>query len=164
MPGRPDFSAAGSQGSGQTVAINQRPELQLVDATQTGSVASGATEYIRIYAPSGSIYQSVVAFAVDINRPGGTSGYHRLDGRSLEISEGQGWRASADRSDSLSYQYSAWGGTKSQIPADDNVMYRAIRDLMATENEPILLQYKNRTDTEQTSDRKIRFGLKEVSY
>lgn len=160
--GRPDFSAPGTQGSGQVVAVSDRPEIKSLNASNGGTVASGNTEVTEIYAPTGSTYtvrslELVVTADIDA-----TTGSHRWDIRPMgHIGTLLG---KSNYNTSLVFVRNHWetADLKDQPPTGETVA--AVQALKATENSPLQIRYDNDTDVAQENDRKIKAIVEEASY
>lgn len=164
MAGRPDFSNPGSQGSGQVLATNNRPEVKKVTATQTGSVAASSSETTEVYAPTGSIY-NVLAMQVYVPSDAtATSGQHVMVIRPM--GHFATLRGENTYAGDISYDRGHWNkvGTDGASPPDEAAQAEYVRALRATENSPITILYQNQTDAAQDNNRKILFVVEEVSY
>jgi len=163
MPGRPDFSQAGTQRSGQTVATNNRPEVEGIIADASTTVAAGDSETVEVYAPTTAIFN---VFAVRQQAPapdGAASGAHRV-----VIKGAGGARATYAQSSfdqAVNWDYAEFRSADvEQRPSDPVAAVQAIQALKATENEAIVFHYFNSTDDDQTGTREYRLGVEEVSY
>ena len=162
MP-RPEFSQAGTNGGGQTIAVNQRPKLHTLNLSQTREVVAGDTSTTEIYAPQGSTYQIEGAFLQVSGVPSSGSGRHTFDlkpmGSLISL------RGVSSYSDELRWQFSHWSSaTQTKLPADESAAMSAMRDLRATDSKPITVTYFNDTDSTQTEQRTIKFVVSEASY
>jgi hypothetical protein len=163
MSGRPDFSTAGSQGSGQTMAITQRPELSFIETINNDTISAGGSETVEVYAPVGSIYNVKLARVYCI-APSGTSGNHSFKIQSVGNSMTAIYGESTSGSE-LNFNYSQWVAADStQQPSDSAAQALQEKKLMATENNPITTTYNNDSDGEQTNNRVYRFVVEEASY
>lgn len=163
MSGGKPWGTRGTLGSGETLAINNRPDVQTLDVSQTGSVASGSTEKVEVYAPTGSVYEfRNVKFQVNADA-NATSGDHQIQVRPVNQmaalrgksnyntkvqADGGGWRT-ADLID--------WPQTEAGFMA-------TINNLRATDSKALTLTYVNNTDAAQDNERTYQLYYGEVSY
>lgn len=162
MPGRPDFSAAGSQGSGQVIATNSRPEVQDVMATTTGSVAAGNTEITEVYAPTGSVYNFLSAYFFVSPDATATTGTHQIKARPLDRFLSLQGRSTFDTA--IQFKSGWQSANDLQRPSTDAAAVHALSNLRATENAALSMRYINNTDAAQDNDRNMIFVVEEVSY
>lgn len=163
MTGRPDFSQPGSQGSGQTVAVQNRPELKSLDLTQTGSVSASTNEVVEVYAPTSSLYK-VQGVRLKVNADAtATSGTHSFTGvnhGSIDV-----WTGSSTFDTKISYTASHWwDANNTQYPDTDAATLQAVQSMKATENTPIRIRYYNGTDAAQDNQRIIKLVVAEDGY
>lgn len=161
--GRPQFSQSGTQGGGQTVAVSNRPEIENVNATTTGSLASGSVDQAEIYAPTGSVYFPVALFVRCATDATATSGYHTYILRtSGNVKVGRG---RSNYNTDINYQHQSWlAADKTAYPSDGAAQAMIPERMVATENQPIKIGYYNDTDVAQDNDRQRQFTMKEVMY
>lgn len=163
MPGRPDFSQPGSRGSGQTVAMQSRPELEQLQIDPTTTIPAGETIRTEIYAPTGATYsvESLYAHAQSIGSA--TTGNHVLwfEGMgALGIIKGQ-----SQYNSPVYWVYSGWRTADiEQAPSDPAAQIHAVQSLKATENTSFAIKYGNNTDAEQTNPPGYTLIIEEVSY
>jgi len=163
MPGRPEFSQPGTQGGGQTVATQNRPNIITLDETQTDTVSVGGSEVVEVYAPTGSVY-NVKAIAMRCQPPDGAAdGDHRMY---ISTSGGQRVLWGNSKFDNqIRYQYSVWlDANKSQYPNTEAAQALAEKGLKATEIKPIQFNYSNNTDVDQTNERVYNLLIEQVTY
>jgi len=165
MPGRPDFSQPGTDGGGQTVAMQSRPEIVNIDESTTDSVASGTVERIDIYAPTGSVWNLLGAYmtAPDPSSSGATTGDHTI----LCETAGQVrfLRGVSEYNERVSFDNGHWKrANKTEEPDSAGGQQTAIQAARADENKPLTIKYLNDTDSSQDGERKRRFTFEEVSY
>ena len=163
MPGRPDFSQAGTQGGGQTVAITERPEIQILDLDQTGDVSSGQLETIEVFAPTGSVYtvQQMFLKAPAISGATGTAHIMYI-GNTPKLNATRG---DANPTSELMFRNGHWDKADvDKQPPDPAAVTLSLQTVTATENRPLKITYYNLTDNTQTSKRTIRLTVKEASY
>jgi hypothetical protein len=167
MTGRPDFTTPGSGGSGQRVAVSNRPEVQVITASQTDDISAGGTELIDVFAPSGSVYR-VKAMSIDIDPPGSaTTGAHSIGMRSASASALSSMKGKSEYSARLFFQYSYWENSSANgypKPPTNEAQIMAIQNALATENQPLRFKYVNDTDVVQSNERKIKLVVEEESY
>lgn len=168
MAGRPDFTTPGSGGSGQTVAVSNRPEIKGIALNSTTTVTAGSSETQEVYAPSGSIYK-LLGFSVNIQPPGegsATTGSHRVEfrplGSSIRTLEGE-----ASYTTQLYFDRTQWTSVTTEYPANNSgEIGSAIRRSWASENQPLAVVYRNNTDVDHvaTSTRYLQLLVQEVTY
>lgn len=162
MPGGKPWHQRGTGGSGETVAVTERPEIATIDATQTGSVTAGTTETVEIYAPTGAVYRPVALNINIVADATWTTGDHYVIVRTagdLNAMLGKSTYAADVR-----FQYGEWETDDSGQPATSAGQQAVLSNLKATEKSPIKLRYKNNGDAAQDNDRKYSFSFEEVSY
>lgn len=168
MAGRPDFSTPGTRGSGDTVAVSERPEIDQLDLTQTTTVNAGATETIELYAPTGSIYEPIdlrimVPPVEDSDGNTATGGGHIMRVRANPDFSSLYGRSSYDTA--LRFQYGSWfTADQSKYPASDAIAREQMNAQIATENSPLRFEYFNDSDAAQAQNRAILLTVKEMSY
>jgi hypothetical protein len=161
MPGRPDFSQPGTDGGGQTVATNQRPNLKTVELDSDTEVAAAASELTEVYAPNGAIW-SVVGAKIKVDPDSdATTGIHefriRPAGGKMSFLLG---RSNYDTL--LEFNYLNWNSADTiSLPAGGAAQGQAIRQLRASEDKPIKIRYKNDTDATQENSRTINLLVEE---
>lgn len=163
MAGRPDFSQAGSSGSGQTVAVTERPELVSQNADQTTSVAAGSREYTEVYAPAGSIFN--INQVKVIVEPDATalSGNHTVGVR--PINKSTALHGNAPYSSGLEFTNRYWRrAATDSLPPSAAAQGAAINSLRATETRPLTFVYTNNTDAAQDNARQYQIIAEEVTY
>lgn len=163
MPGRPPWSQPGTEGGGQTVATQERPEVSSVIESSSTQLASGDRENFNFYAPAGSIYR-VKAMKLDCAVPSGAAnGSHRFTVRPL----GQMislWGES-DYTERVQWEYSHWYyANYKKLPPDGSAAIEQLNQLVATENSPIEVEYVNNLDVATSQNRRIQFVFEEMSY
>lgn len=167
MPGRPDFSQEGTQGGGQHIATQNRPNLHLKDFTQTGNVAAGNTERVEIYAPTGSIYQFGGMRLKHVLEGTEASGKHSFRIYSMDDASGglSVLLGESGYTTDLGYYWSDWQKADSRtLPSNVQALQKAVQSLMASDAQPVAIEYTNDTDVTQTKDRQIRFTIQEESF
>lgn len=165
MPGRPDFSQAGSEGSGQTVAVTERPELKTVTANQTGSVSKGTEEVVELYAPAGSVYEVFNLLLVASADADAAAGNHvfeaaPMNGRNA-LRGGSNFDTDLDFRAGVFLTADDASATFPQNATSQTMMMQALR---ATENNPLVFRYENNLDVAQENQRNIEMQVEEVSY
>jgi len=164
MTGRPPWSQPGTDGGGQTVAVQNRPELVSKDYNQGGDLASNETEKIEIYAPEGSIYQ-VMAMRLEANIPESASdGMVRLDVSPMSHIRTLVARSTYTES-KIWWNHSQWmSPNDTELPSDASAQYHAMSDLIATSDSPITVRVENMLDVDITSSRSIQFIFEVSQY
>lgn len=162
MP-RPEFSQPGTKGGGDTVAVNNRPEIVFEDLTQTSSLASGASETIQLFAPTGSVYTiNQMRIHVDADADW-TTGSHKY----VLDSAGEVFTALGESTytNTLRFERGWWQNADKTIqPNDRSAMVQQMQSLKATENAPIQFRYHNDADAAQDNQRLIEVSVLEESY
>lgn len=161
--GRPQFAQQGTRGSGDTVAVSDRPEVSKVNATNTSSLASGSNEQTEIYAPSGSVYFPLAIWIRCNADADATSGDHFFIFRTLgNVKVGKG---RADYTGDLNYQHQEWlQANQNQLPTNGPAQSNIPDRMAATENSPMTIGYYNRLDVAQENKRSRELTVKEVMY
>ncbi len=162
MAGRPDFTTPGTQGSGQTVAVQNRPEIATVDLTDDSTATPG--EYVKseVYAPTGSIYRLRGMYLRAEPIGSGSTGTHRF-----YLTNTNGTRTLEGKSQYNSriiFQYYNWKIVDTQQPDTDAALVGALKSMTATENSPITVVYNNDSDADQVDARDIKLLFEEESY
>lgn len=159
--GRPQFAASGTNKSGEKVAVSDRPDVKESDQTQSGSVASGATESVDVFAPTDTIWR-VVAFKTIINADAdATSGTHklRIDAFGIQYLSGK-----SNHSSSIVFNKGRWENADSNQAPSGNVEQQAqMRALRADEDSAITLAYDNNTDAAQENNRQHKLIVEEFT-
>jgi hypothetical protein len=168
MSGRPDFSQPGSQGSGQTVAVSNRPKITKVEQTGTATVGSGNNEIIELYAPSDAIYRAInmrLELGAGVAPSNPTSGAHEFDVLPAALDASEIMMGSSTFDAGLRWKYSEWDmANDRQKPTNGAAAFNAMKSLVATEDQPIQIYYKNKTDASISLDRDYYFVFEEQSY
>lgn len=159
---RPQFSAAGTDGGGQTLAMTRRPELDPIKIERTEPVAPGESESVEIYAPEDSTYR-VVSLYLQAPPISGASGEHRIvvnatTGR--DILQGE-----SDSETAVRFKAGHWhAASEDQQPPSTAAQERSLDRLQASPEHPIEIQYHNNTDDEQTDARNYEVAVEEATY
>lgn len=162
QPGGPPWSQRGTKNGGQTVAVNNRPEIVYKELTQTDPVPAGSTESVELYAPPGSVYE-VLQMRIHVNSDAdATTGSHKyvLDSAG-EIFTILG---SNNHDGELRFERGWWRSGGTNQPDDRAAMQQAMQSLRADENQPIKFRYQNETDAAMENDRQIQVVVLEESY
>lgn len=163
MAGRPDFSQPGSQGSGQTVAVSNRPEIHQFNLNQTADVASGGSQQTDLFAPSGSIYKvRGHFFRADPPSTAASGGHEVFLGATNSVGMLKGL---SNYNTKLHWVCSRWKSADTeQAPSGEAAAIEALRSVRATENESLYYNYRNNTDVTQTNNRTISIIVEEERY
>lgn len=160
--GVPQWAQSGTQGSGETVAVSNRPEINLIqNSSSTTVAASGGAETIEVYAPTGSVYQAF-GMHLEVGSTGGSTGADHLFDVTTQSKGGTQGRS--DAQNAIKWNHGEWQTADTPIPSDPTAAYQAMDNLRATENGPIRILYKNLTDASQTKTRTMDLLFEEVSY
>lgn len=163
MTGRPDFSQAGSNGSGQTVAVTQRPELTSINADTTTTVGSGATEITEVYAPTGSIYSVQALYMACTSDSNATTGDHTIHARPMDF--GTVLYGQANYNTTLEFGQGQWKSADvSKLPSDPAASATIVGQMRATEGSALVFKYENNTDAAQDNKRAYDLIVEETSY
>lgn len=161
--GRPQFAQQGTRGSGDTVAVSDRPEITNVDASTSSSIASGNSEQTEIYAPTGSLYFPMAMWIRCDADADATTGNHQFIVRTsgnVKVGKGRSTYNTA-----INYQHQHWHtADHTQYPNDEAAQAMIPERMAATENEPITIGYYNNTDVAQENNRRRQLTMKEVTY
>jgi len=161
--GRPEFSQPGTQGGGQTVAVNNRPEPVIETVEKTSSLPKDTWETTEIFPPDGAVW-TVQALSIRVDPdPDWTQGKHRL---AIDQENGFGVSiADFDHVDAVEFSQSAWGNTAtSTTPETESATIEAIHNMMADETKPLIFNYRNEADGPQDNPRQFTVAVKEVTY
>jgi len=165
MSGRPDFSQPGSQGSGQTVAVSNRPELVYEDIKKNTQVASGDIERVELYSPTGTVWD-VQNMRLHVTAPnnGETSGKNGLRVFSISGSIGVVMGESTYNKD-VDWKFGKWVSADNlQRPQSEEAQVAQKQLAQATEKSPLIFQYDNQTDVSNSETRQYRVVVEENSY
>jgi len=162
--GRPQFANPGSKGAlDEKVRVANRPEVSNITVENTDSVASGGTETIEFFAPSGSIYR-VRALKMDVPSVGsattGTQRFALFPMGAWAVMWGEGTynnRTSFDRG----YW---WNADSISDPPTAAAQQAVVESALASENSPLEVKYKNDTDASQSGRRSVQLVVEEESY
>lgn len=162
--GLPQFAQRGTRASGEQVSVVSRPELQLVTPTQTDTVAIDEREDVEVYAPTGSIYSALSAYAQVDPVSAATSGNHRMQFGSFGAATTL-TRGTSSYNTAIAWNTHNWDtADANQDPTETVAQGNALEQLKATENSAMGLTYVNTTDAEQTAQRTYKFVIEEVTY
>lgn len=163
MPGRPPWSQPGTQGGGQTVAVNNRPEIIGKHYEQSANLAPGAAEETAIFAPSNSVWKFRSAYIFVPAPESATTGSHQYEVRTT-----QGimpLKGTSTYDTACVFHGLTWtAANSSKKPTTESAQEGAVRSLMATENQPVKVKYVNETDVTQSKKRKQNIAVEEVTY
>jgi hypothetical protein len=160
--GSPQFSQRGTRGSGDKVAVSERPELKAITVNQSTTLASGEAETVEMYAPTGSTYE-VAGMYLYCTPPGDeTSGSHNFQVSTLGAFNVT--KATSGTGTDLLFDEGHWKRYTDRFPSDETAAIESVHSLIATENSPIKFVYDNNFDVSQSNTRKFRIVVKENSY
>ncbi|ADE02824.1 hypothetical protein [Haloferax volcanii] len=162
MPGRAPWGQSGTKGSGETLAVNNRPTIVTKSFGQTATVAAGSKQTTNIYAPEGKVWK-VIGMELEAPNPGGDgSGDHFFyvwSAGHVRMMNGGG-----PDDDAVYWRNSTWS-VNSAAPQDTAASLNALTNLKATESKSIRITYNgNNLTADQTGHREIKFVFEEVSY
>ena len=158
--GRPDFSTAGT-GSSSTVAVESKPTITMIDASQSSTVAPGDREIVEIFSPEGAQYQ-LTSMQLRVEPTEGANGDHSI------VVTTAGWVSvlvgRAFPNGRVHWDRSTWQSAgRLTRPSSEAAQLRAAQSLRATPDDPIRIVYRNDTDSEQTDERTYLFVVEEVT-
>lgn len=160
--GRPDFSSPGTGGGGQTIAVNQRPDIVDVEIERTDTLDPDESETVEIYAPEGSVY-NVLGLFLEAPSVSGSDGTHQIVVNSItgrDMLQGESSSGYAVR-----WKAGHWHtATEDKQPPDGSSQTQVVGRLRATHKTPVEVQYVNNHDDPQTSPRSYELSVEEVSY
>lgn len=164
MPGRPPWSQPGTEGGGQTVAVQNRPNVVTKKVDKTGTVSSGGgTELVEIFAPTGSVYELTALWVQADEVSNATSGKHGLTvsmPQSVQVLRGK-----STYSDVVRFNKFYWEKASDLIEPDTGAgQARAAQSVIATEDKPMQILYSNDTDADSNGTRTHRMAFREVTY
>lgn len=163
MPGRPDFSQAGTAGGGQTVAVTNRPEVEKLSASNTGSLAAGTKETVEFYAPTGSLYRVKNVDILAIAYANATSGTHRFTINTVGTMTAT--YGESTYSNPVRAATGIWReANNDQAPTTESAVQGSLGSLVGTENVPIKVIYQNDTDAARDRERRYDLIVLEESY
>jgi len=166
MPGRAPWGASGTKGSGETIAVNNRPGVEIIDLSQTETVDAGSGQISELYAPEGSIYQVLSFRATAPNPTGSSDGQHRFSiyfdtgfGLKNDLTEGVSYAGT-----NVKWNFSGWTEFDEANPSNQAAQAALTSKMKATDSEPLVFFYDNQTDVQQTEKRTLYVAVEEVSY
>jgi len=163
MAGRPPWSQPGTHGGGQTVAVNDRPELVEHTANQTDTVAAGGTEVVEIYAPTDAIWTVNSLYFKAAADGDWTTGTHNWKWQPLD-SVPVILRGGSDYTTDITWQGSNFRSAQTQEPSQEVSQNIVLGRMKATAQNPLVSEYDNSADKVQEMDRNISMVLEEVTY
>jgi hypothetical protein len=140
-------------------------EVELLDATETGNVASGASEDVSILAPIGWLYR-VRALRLSVGPPpGATSGIHEL--AVIGWAGDPGFlllRGASIYSQYVTYAAGQWVyASYVAFPLTPSAQHLAVATLIVDDTVPLVVRYTNDSDVVQSRARAIRLILEKVA-
>lgn len=163
MP-RPEFSQPGTRGGGQKIATNDRPEIKTVDASTTGSIASGNVETVEVTAPAGSIYRVRMVRLYCGPDGNATSGSHRFKVYYTAPFDLNALYGKSAYNSELNFDSGYWK-TADQVarPPDQAGPQNIVETLRATPNTSLARLYRNNLDVSMDNERSTMFLVEESS-
>lgn len=162
MPG-PEFATPGTKGGGQTVAVNDRPQIETVDVSQSGSVTSGTTETVEIYAPSKATYSVRSMFVLAQADADATSGDHAF--RFRPVNDHTAIEGKSDYNGRLGWDLGHFVSANLSVhPSNEAAQVLTAQKLQATESAPLVVEYANNTDAAQENSRTYNFVFERRDY
>lgn len=161
--GRPQFAQSGTRGAHESIAVNNRPQLERFIVTHDTTLPSGDTETVEVYAPSGSNYELVMLDLYVNAVTNASSGSHAMEfgygGNALAS------RGASNYNKSVNWKYSGWQTADMlQDPSDEGAQALAVQQMRASESVGMQFTYENNADTAQENTRFYIGHLEEVSY
>lgn len=163
MPGRPPWSQSGTQGGGQTVAVNERPEVKVQEFDQTTDLAAGASETVEVYPPKGAIWTMNGMRLRAKGIGAATTGNHRFVLRHTTSPPITATYGEASYNNEVMFGNSNWTKASASDPSDAKAQAEAVKAIRATENHPFIFEYQNDTDATQTKKRVYQLSVDEVT-
>jgi len=125
----------------------------------TSTLVAGATETVEVSPPSGVVYQLLQARLQVSAPPGATTGSHKMvilsiDGSSNHIDLVSTYNVG------ILFRSSHVDTATKYYPSDDAALLHALTLVYGTNSRPIVVQYKNHTDADQTNTRTIKLVMK----
>lgn len=164
MSGGKPWATRGTRGSEETLAVNDRPEFETKDVTQTSDVASGGTEVVEVYAPTDSLYR-LLWMDVKVQPPGSaTANDHRMEVKPADPGP-QGLIGFSDYQTKIEFNNRVWQSANSyQQPSNEAAQGANVAALRASNSLPLTFKYSNNTDVTQSNQRRIRLVLERSDY
>ena len=163
MPGGKQFATPGTKGSGEKVAVSERPEVLNIEADSANSIASGDSYTVDVFAPTGSIYQVFGLVAVGPTDNNETAGYHRW--RIQDVTNYAQLDFESDYTEAVAYDRSHIRvANQKQLPSTEIAQQNQVHQMRATEDSAISLVYDNETDTSTGRSVVVRLAVQEDSY
>lgn len=163
MPGRPEFSQPGTEGGGQTVATQDRPEPVDFSVDTSETIAAGENETVEINPPEGAVYRLIALYTRADPVDAATDGRQEMRVRPLATFMATRARATYDQP--LSFESGHWiKADVQEDPPEKSAQQLAIQELIATKDSPIQIEYINNTDADQTANRSYRAVLEKRTF
>jgi len=148
--GRPQFESV--------IANAPREHLEMVDLSQTLSIAPGITKVISLYAPSGQIGQ---VMGIYLHKPivtGATTGTHVVEFGYPTLTRAYG---KSHYNDEVRFVFSNWDkATYSQGPSSDQTQMSALQSLYFDDTQPLYFAIRNDTNVTDNAELLIRAMIK----
>jgi len=163
MPGRPEFSQPGTRKSGETVAVNSRPDVKLVDETQNLTIPVDGNAAVEVYAPTDSVYnvRGMVIRTPDPSEDGATTG--TLTAQVKTTGSLSMLKAKEGPEGGPVWANGVWKAS-SQEPANEAAQVASLQAMKATDDSSFRWEMFNNTDVEVSGEFELIVVVEEVSY
>jgi hypothetical protein len=129
--------------------------LLMIDADDDTQVNAGATDVYTLQPNPGEIYQ-VISFYWLAPAIGGVAGDHILQIERVAALPWRHWRIENPGANNVSYNYDQAQNYDSQTPSSAREQHALHRHLWCDNDNPLLFEYDNDSDTNQTGQRYLR--------
>jgi hypothetical protein len=141
--------------------INRDSSIYLynVSGSYTSTIATGTNaNVITITPPEGYIYQCLVTYVEIQSVPGASSGTHKITGYGLcTAGTTENFIAESPYNGICRIQANQLQGTTTEQPSDSKEQYTAMQLWYGSNNDPLVVNYANGADTDQTNNLTYEF-------
>jgi len=138
-----------------------RRKWKKINLDQTGTVASGGTEWVSANPPSGKVWRVISMWIRIPEPPGAGSGFHKVTGYGCNTNIH--FIGQSDYATRIDFVENHWmNANQAQGPSNEAAIQLAIGRLYAWGPElgdSIRFYYQNQTDVDQTEDREYRWSV-----
>lgn len=161
----PPWAQRGTRGSGESIAVQNRPEIDIVDKTRSTEIgAGGGTETVSVYAPEGAIYSPIQVFAYIPADPDATGGADNQLKYRYGLSNSLLVATSNPTSDLLIGYGKVEKADSSQTPPEPELQNRVLMNARATPEEPINFSFINGANAPHNEERQYKFVFIKEAY
>lgn len=160
--GRPEFSQPGTKGSGESVAVQDRPNIKTIEVNNSETLTSGSSENTRVYAPENAVYRVIAMGYKAPAPPNASSGSHYMylvSGETALITRGV-----QNSTDTLQYTRNYWKQSSTADPTTEIAQSNAVQASVADANNGLRFTYSNQSDVDQTETRTIKLVIEERRF